>query len=121
MKASQAISGEIFLSRLQERLMKIAIKNAGTQKGFLILEKAGNRALEAEGSVKEDAVSVLASAIANYVIRTQGNVMLNNATQEGQFTCAPYIAATQPKSILCTPLLHQGKLAGILYLENNLT
>ncbi|MEG3966424.1 ATP-binding sensor histidine kinase [Microcoleus sp. T2B6] len=138
MKASQAISGEIVLSRLLERLMKIAIENAGAQKGFLILEKAGNWALEAEGSVQEDEVSVLQSlplnpiaasggtpllacAIANYVIRTQENVVLNNAAQEGQFTRDPYIAATQPKSILCTPLLHQGKLTGILYLENNLT
>ncbi|MEG4454372.1 ATP-binding sensor histidine kinase [Microcoleus sp. N9_A1] len=138
MKASQAISGEIVLSRLLERLMKIAIENAGAQKGFLILEKAGNWAIEAEGSVKEDEVSVLrslplnptaasggtlllASAIVNYVIRTQENVVLNNATQEGQFTRDPYIAATQPKSILCTPLLHQGKLTGIIYLENNLT
>ncbi|MGK7917279.1 MAG: AAA-like domain-containing protein, partial [Prochloraceae cyanobacterium] len=32
-----------------------------------------------------------------------------------------YIVTTQPKSILCTPLLHQGKLIGLLYLENNLT
>ena len=128
MKASQAISGEIVLSKLLERLMKIAIENAGAQKGFLILEKAGNWAIEAEGSVKEDEVSVLrsrsdsagvslplnaeadsgempklASAIANYVIRTQENVLLNNAAQEGQFTRDPYIAATQPKSILCTP------------------
>ncbi|WP_445247626.1 trifunctional serine/threonine-protein kinase/ATP-binding protein/sensor histidine kinase [Microcoleus sp. OTE_8_concoct_300] len=138
MKASQAISGEIVLSKLLERLMKIAIENAGAQKGFLILEKAGNWAIEAEGSVKEDEVSVLrslplnvkvdsgetpklASAIVHYVIRTQENVLLNNATQEGQFTRDPYIAATQPKSILCTPLLHQGKLTGIFYLENNLT
>ena len=138
MKASQAISGEIVLSKLLERLMKIAIENAGAQKGFLILEKAGNWAIEAEGSVKNDEVSVLrslplnaeaasgetpklASAIAHYVIRTQENVVLNNATQEGQFTRDPYIAATQPKSILCTPLVHQGKLTGILYLENNLT
>jgi predicted ATPase/signal transduction histidine kinase/tRNA A-37 threonylcarbamoyl transferase component Bud32 len=138
MKASQAISGEIVLSKLLERLMKIAIENAGAEKGFLILEKAGKWAIEAEGSVKEDEVSVLrslplnakadsgeipklASAIVHYVIRTQENVLLNNATQEGQFTRDPYIAATQPKSILCTPLLHQGKLTGIFYLENNLT
>ncbi|MEG4627993.1 AAA family ATPase, partial [Microcoleus sp. w1-18aA5] len=137
MKASFAISGEIVLSRLLERLMKIAIENAGAQKGFLILEKGGNWALEAEGLVQEDEVSVLQSlplnptaasggtpllacAIANYVIRTQENVVLNNAAQEGQFTRDPYIAATQPKSILCTPLLHQGKLTGLLYLENNL-
>ncbi|MEG4397332.1 AAA family ATPase, partial [Microcoleus sp. BROC3] len=98
MKASFAISGEIVLSKLLERLMKIAIENAGAEKGFLILEKAGNWAIEAEGSVKEDEVSVLrshplnaeaasgetpklASAIAHYVIRTQENVVLNNAAQ----------------------------------------
>ncbi|MBD2043518.1 ATP-binding sensor histidine kinase [Microcoleus sp. FACHB-672] len=138
MKAAQAISGEIVLSKLLTRLMKIAIENAGAEKGFLILQKAGDWVIEAEGSVKEDEVSVLRSlplhataasgntsklvvAIANYVIRTQENVVLNNATQEGQFTRDPYVVATQPKSILCTPLLHQGKLTGILYLENNLT
>jgi PAS domain S-box-containing protein len=27
----------------------------------------------------------------------------------------------QPKSVLCMPLIHQGKLTGLLYLENNLT
>ncbi|HEY9297406.1 MAG TPA: ATP-binding protein, partial [Phormidium sp.] len=27
----------------------------------------------------------------------------------------------QPKSVLCAPIVHQGKLIGILYLENNLT
>lgn len=138
MKAAEAISGEIVLSKLLAKLMKIAIENAGAQKGFLILEKAGNWAIEAEGSVKENEVSVLrslplnaaadsreipllATAIANYVIRTQENVVLNNAAQEGQFTHDPYVTATQPKSILCTPLLHQGKLTGIFYLENNLT
>jgi GAF domain-containing protein len=137
MKASQAISGEIVLSKLLTRLMKIAIENAGAEKGFLILEKAGNWTIEAEGSVNRDEVSVLrslplnatadsseipllATAIANYVIRTQENVVLNNATEEGQFTHDPYVAATKPKSILCTPLLHQGKLTGIFYLENNL-
>ncbi|MCC5603078.1 AAA family ATPase [Nostoc sp. CHAB 5714] len=33
----------------------------------------------------------------------------------------PYIIRQQPKSLLCTPILYQGKLLGILYLENNLT
>ncbi|MBN3949782.1 MAG: GAF domain-containing sensor histidine kinase [Nostoc sp. NMS7] len=32
----------------------------------------------------------------------------------------PYIMHQQPKSILCSPILHQGKFLGILYLENNL-
>ncbi|MDZ8187974.1 MAG: ATP-binding sensor histidine kinase [Nostoc sp. ChiSLP02] len=138
MKAAQAISGEIVLSNLLARLMRIVIENAGAQRGCLILEKQGNWLIEAEGTVISDDVTVLQSipvslktdsqeklklsdAIINYVIHTQENVVLNNATHEGQFISDSYIVATQPKSILCTPLVYQGKIAGILYLENNLT
>ncbi|MEW5857812.1 MAG: ATP-binding protein, partial [Cyanobacteriota bacterium] len=138
LKASQAISGEIVLDKLLEKLMKFVIENAGAQKGFLILEQDGNWAIEAEASVGEDEVSVMRSlpidaispstqlplvcaSIINYVAHTKENVVLNDATHEGQFTRDPYIVATQPKSILCTPLCDRGKLSGILYLENNLT
>ncbi len=64
---------------------------------------------------------LIANAIVNYVIRTQESIVLNDAAREGNFTRTPYILKQQPKSILCTPLLNQGKLVGILYLENNLT
>lgn len=138
MKASQAISGEIVLEDLIEKLMKIAIENAGAQKGFLLLEKEGNWVIEAEGTVDSDEVHILQSisigsisvnhqtpllsaSIINYVTRTQENLVLDDAAHEGQFIHDPYIVATQPKSILCTPLLNQGNLCGILYLENNLT
>ena len=66
-------------------------------------------------------IPMVSNAIVNYVIRTQKSVVLNNAAREGNFTCDLYILKKQPKSVLCTPLLHQGKLLGILYLENNLT
>ncbi|KAB8318835.1 AAA family ATPase [Tolypothrix campylonemoides VB511288] len=137
-KASQALASEIVLEKLLEELMKIAIENAGAQKGYLILDKQGNWVIEAQGNVNSDDVNILQSipvdsvnpeiqvpllstAIINYVARTQENVVLNDAVHEGQFTRDPYIVATQPKSILCTPLLYKGKLSGILYLENNLT
>jgi signal transduction histidine kinase len=64
---------------------------------------------------------LLSGAIVNYVARTKENVVLNDALNEGQFTSDLYIVTTKPKSILCTALLNQGKLSGILYLENNLT
>ncbi|MBW4493241.1 MAG: AAA family ATPase [Oscillatoria princeps RMCB-10] len=137
-KASQALAGEIVLDKLLARLMNIVIENAGAEKGFLILEKEGTWVIEASGTVECDSVTVLQSvpadstdeatqtpllsaAIINYVARTHSNEILNDATREGQYTRDPYIVATQPKSILCTPLIHQGKLSGILYLENNLT
>ncbi len=136
-KSSQTLASEILLDNLLAKLMKTAIENGGAQKGFLILEQDEKWVIEAEGNVDSDNVNLLQSikidsvddrqipilpvAILNYVIRTQENVVIDNATVEEQFIRDSYIVATQPKSILCTPLLNQGKLNGILYLENNLT
>jgi signal transduction histidine kinase len=47
-------------------------------------------------------------------------VVLVDATADSTLVNDPYIVRQQPKSILCSPILHQGKLLGILYLENNL-
>ncbi|AFZ55979.1 AAA family ATPase [Anabaena cylindrica FACHB-243] len=137
-KASQVLAGEIVLGKLLAKLMKIVIENAGAQKGFLLLYSDDHWVIEAVGSIDSDDVTILESipvksldassqtpllstAIINYVARTQENVVLNDAANEGQFTRDSYIIATLPKSILCTPLLNQRKLSGILYLENNLT
>ncbi len=136
-KASLAISSDLVLDKLLGSLMKITIENAGAEKGFLILETKGKLLIEAEGVVDTDSVTVLQSipintvgttdesplpsAIINYVARTKENVVLNDATREGQYSNDPYIKKHQPKSILCAPLLNQGKLSGILYLENSLT
>jgi serine phosphatase RsbU (regulator of sigma subunit) len=130
MKATQAISGEIVLDKLLGSLMKILIENAGAQAGHLILETEGKLLIEASGEVDSDNITVLQSipidnrlptAIINYVVRTKETVVLNDAIREGNFTLDPYIKQHQIKSILCTPLLNQGQLGGIVYLENNLT
>ena len=47
-KASQALSGEIVFSRLIERLMKIALENAGAERGLLILPSADDYLIQAE-------------------------------------------------------------------------
>jgi len=130
MKASQAISSEIVLDKLLASLMKILIQNAGAQTGFLILDTAGKWVVEASGEMDADDVKVLQSipvnqylpeSIVNYVTRTKETVVENDAAQQGKFTLDPYIKANKTKSILCAPLINQGQLSGIVYLENNLT
>ncbi|MBD2444322.1 AAA family ATPase [Dolichospermum sp. FACHB-1091] len=138
LKASQAISGEVNLENLLQKLIKITIENAGARKGCLILKKEDNWVIEAEGTANNDEVNLLQSipidsvntdndipilptTIINYVARTQESLVLNNAVSEGQFVNDRYIIANQTKSILCVPLLNQGNLSGIVYLENNLT
>lgn len=132
MKAAQALSGEIVLSKLLTTLMQILLENAGAQTGVLILEKDSKLLIEATGQVDQNEIIVQQSipveasqqlplSIINYVRQTQENVVLNDSTREGIFTTDDYILDRQPKSVLCTPIVHQGKLIGILYLENNLT
>lgn len=132
MRASQALSGEIVLENLLNKLMQILLSNAGAETGFLLLDKAGVLVIEATGSVhqagslEQRATSAaiskqLPSSIINYVQQTYESVVLDDAACEGVFTTDTYIVERQPKSILCTPIVHQGKLIGILYLENNLT
>lgn len=132
MKAAQAISGEIVLSNLLSQLMKIAIENAGAEKGYLILKKSEKLVIEAQGKLEKNDVILLQSipvynsqklpiSVIKYVERTHEDVILGDATAPGIFATDSYIFNSKLKSVLCTPLIHQGKLTGILYLENNLT
>ncbi|WP_367288428.1 SpoIIE family protein phosphatase [Laspinema palackyanum] len=130
LKASQAISSEIQLNKLLSQLLNLAIENAGAQKGVLILSDNNQLKIEA-AKLPDREVQILESlplesgnfvppAIINYVARTQENVILANATEEGIFTADPYILQEQTQSLLCAAIVNQGKLIGILYLENNL-
>ena len=132
MKASQAISGEIILDKLLNKLMQILIENAGARKGLLILPEEENfltgkytevdlLAGGKQTSIQGEFCHNLPVTVVNYVERTRQNVVLNDAASEGQFTNDPYISGRQLKSVLCTPIINQGKLIAILYLENNLT
>jgi predicted ATPase/signal transduction histidine kinase/tRNA A-37 threonylcarbamoyl transferase component Bud32 len=131
LKAAQAISGEIVLDRLTQTLLRIMVESAGAQRGILLLAKDGALVLEAECTAGTDAVVAvrgaspegderLSSGIVSYVGRTGESVVLEAATREGRFTKDPYVVAHKPRSILCAPLLHQGVLVAVIYLENNL-
>ncbi|OUL36061.1 AAA family ATPase [Nostoc sp. 106C] len=133
MKASQAISSEIELEQLLHTLMQILIENAGAQTGCLLLENAGEWAIEATCELVDGAQTCatkvlqstsianrLPESIVHYVIRTHESVILNDATREGNFINDPYIQNHQTQSVFCLPLLNQSKLIGVLYLENKL-
>jgi len=130
-KASQALSGEIFLERLLTKMMLLVIENAGAEKGFLLLPDKEQWFVEAESDLNISNINVLHSipleqhqqiptTLILYVARRQEHVVLDNACVNEQFHRDPYIIEHCPKSVLCAPLVNQGQLAGILYLENNL-
>ncbi|BAP58087.1 serine/threonine protein kinase [Thioploca ingrica] len=138
LKASQTLAGEIVLSQLLQKLMKTVIENAGAQIGFLILDKhkKGTWAIEAKAVLSTESLEQqthnievssslpfeqseeLAISIIHYVLRSHQMVILTDATMIDPFAHDAYLQRVQPKSILCLPLLNQGQLNGILYLEN---
>lgn len=132
LKASQAISGEIALTELLRKMVGIVIENAGAQRGVIVLEHDDGWRIVAEGRVGEDERIMprgeplegserLCVAVAQYVINTRATVVLHDATRQGRFTTDPYVVEHRPKSVLCTPILQQGRVTGAVYLENNLS
>jgi PAS domain S-box-containing protein len=132
-KVSQAVSGEMVLEKLIDRLMRAAIEHAGAERGLLIVQQPGDELqtkAEATTSGKDVAVhlgdgapaaSALPESLVRYVIRTREIVILDDASVQTPFSADPYIVQSRAHSILCLPLINQTKLIGILYLENNLT
>ncbi len=132
LKASQALSGELVMAKLIQKLMHFLIENAGAEKGVLILLEDGQLVIEAACSVQdeqeilsqqhqpiEDALNISA-AIVRYVMRSKELVVLSNATENEQFSADAYLKQAGIKSVLCVPLQDKGKIMGALYLENNL-
>jgi predicted ATPase/GAF domain-containing protein len=129
-KSTQAISGEIKLSSLLQKLMNIIIENAGAEKGCFIRVEHGQLLMEAEAAVNESEVRILggqpldgakvAVSIVQYVARTGDSVVLSEAHSDTRFGNDPYVIKEKPVSVLCSPVIHQGKVIGIIYLENNL-
>jgi PAS domain S-box-containing protein len=131
-KASQTLSGEMLLPRLIERLMTIALQNAGAERGLLILIRDGEPRIEAEAATGQDKIEVAAGhaaitpsdlprSVLHYVIRTQERVLLDDASADDVYSKDDYVRRRRSKSILCLPIVKQRKLVGVLYLENNLT
>ena len=109
--------------------MDIIRENAGGRIGRLILESNGEFLVQGVKTVGA-AASVLAGeplrvsvacskGIVNYVLRTSELVVLDDAAQHGKFRNDPYLRNRRPKSMLCAPVAHKGKLIGAVYLENN--
>ncbi len=133
-KASQAISGEINLENLLQKLMTIVIENAGAQKGCLLLpninksEELRTLSIAIYNSEKNTILSpdiplyqILPETILYYVERTHESVVLDDASLSKNFSQDPYIQSSKRLSILCYPLLNQAQLVGIVYLENKIT
>ncbi|UBF25581.1 AAA family ATPase [Kovacikia minuta CCNUW1] len=129
LKASQTLSSEIELDKFLASLLSIVMEGAGANRCVLMLLRdnrllikgammAGAEPVLLQRLPIEDSLDIPLKLI-HKVKHDQKTVVLIDASADPALANDSYIARQQPRSILCSPILHQGKLMGILYLENS--
>ncbi|MEH1826865.1 MAG: AAA family ATPase [Nostoc sp.] len=129
LKASQAISGTIQLDELLHRLTQIILQHSGGERCALILPNTQGQWLVRAIATPEnielcaeplEGNSNLPIKLIQYVKNTEEIVMIDNL-KTNLPVIDEYLSQRQPKSLLCLPILNQGRLIGILYLKNRST
>jgi len=125
---SQYFYSEIHLNQLVAQIIEVVVKNAGANRGALLLNNNGNLEVaiayfhdrvQPIDSPALDSYQDLPKSIIHYVERTLKNTIASQ-TVPATFAADPYFQLHSPQSLLCVPIIKQSKLIGILYLENDL-
>ncbi len=137
LKAAQTISSCIELDELISSLTRIILENSGAKKSVLILPQEDTWQVRAitfidqQSHSQTDVKTILDSQLLdtcqdvprkliNYVKNTQTTVIIDNCKTNIPGVIGEYMFRHEPQSVLCTPIINQGNLVGILYLENQL-
>ncbi len=131
LRVVQAVSGEIVLEKLVDIVLRTAIEHAGADRGVLIVPRGDELWIQAEGRTSGGAVDVrireipissatVPESVVRYTARAKESVQLADASTRGGFENDDYVRREHVISVLCLPLLRQGQVMALLYLENNL-
>ncbi len=133
LKAAQAISSSLELDTLITSLTQIILENSGAKKCALLLPQEDIWQVEAITFIAHDQIQTILETqsldncqdvpvkIINYVKNTQQIIVIDNCKTDIPGLIGEYMLQYQPQSVLCAPIINQGLLVGILYLENSLT
>ena len=133
LKAARAISSSLELDQLITSLTQIILTNSGAKKVVLILPQENTWKIQAisllaQGEIKNvfpqellENCQDIPLNIIHYVKNTQETIVINNCQTDNSSLIGKYMLKHQPQSVLCTPIINQGHLVGMIYLENQLT
>lgn len=135
LNASHTLSSEIELDQLIGTLLFTVIQTSGATQCILMLLEGSELTVQASAELTEASQittqilhpaqslaesGVVPISLVTKVKRSLQPAVIANAAQDPLLVGDAYIQNQQPKSLLCSPILQQGKLLGIVYLENNL-
>ncbi|XYH96664.1 AAA family ATPase [Sorangium sp. So ce1128] len=129
LRAAQALSGDRNLGSLVGRMLRLLAEYSGAERAVLALVQGGELVIAAELTVNPQQIELslnepvadstrLPATLVQYVARGKEPVLLGQAASDSRFEEDPYLLAHRPSSVLAVPLVHQGRLSGVMYLEH---
>lgn len=130
LRATQALSGDMVLGSLVGRVLRLLATNAGAQRGVLVLVRDDELRVAAEMVMDPERLSLdldegserserIPGKVVTYVGRSTEPLLLAQANLDTRFNDDAYLVKHRPASILAVPLIHQGRLIGVMYLEHS--
>lgn len=125
-KTTEALSSEIVLTKLVDKMMQFSMENAGARYGCFMVMKENKYELVSEKFAEEyekekSRPGGIPSSIFNYVIRTKEPLILDSAMDAAPYNNDPNIIAIKEKSVMCVPIINQNTCIALLYLANELS
>ncbi|MDT8999241.1 diguanylate cyclase [Paucibacter sp. APW11] len=138
LKANQLLAKELQLESLLQQMLGVLLESAGAEQGAIVLDEDDQLIVEALGGLHSgqgiscqrislplrelagEPHALLPSALIEFVKLTRSTLILNNPASDERFARNHYLRERRPKSVICLPVLNQGKLVALVYLENNL-
>src|SRR5690606_6988791 len=127
-------SDDIRLAEVVTRVLDLAVENAGAARGVLLLADPDGLRIVAQtdtesgssGSLESptpllDPDALLPISVLRWVERTGEALVLEDAGRDRRFVSDPFLSTSQPRSVMCLPMIKRGRLIGLLYLENQLS
>ncbi|MCY7406980.1 MAG: trifunctional serine/threonine-protein kinase/ATP-binding protein/sensor histidine kinase [Alkalinema sp. CAN_BIN05] len=128
LQVSQAISSAIDIDELLQILTQTMLKTSGGDRCVLLLCQDNQWQVRAIANLQETILesvplennSTVPIRLIQYIKNTLETVVINNLITDLPRVIGDYLRQYRPKSVLSLPILNQGNLVGILYLENSL-
>lgn len=133
MKSSLVLSAETDLEQLLQKIMTVVLECSGAQHGYLLIKEQNELVVAVENHIGKKPILQprhysmtkargICASIVNYVFRTHQKTVFSDACAGCNLQCLlPDLQAVGLRSVLCLPVIKQGQLIGVLYLENRLS
>ncbi len=120
LETAQLLAQEVDLEDLLEQSLDRLLAISGTDRGFLMLMEEGELAIRVQrnlGDTLEDAIQLSLSSVQSVFERGEPIWILNVADDQ-HLASQQSIMRLELKTILCLPLVLQGKRIGVVYLDS---